>query len=265
MRTLFCLIALMFFALPVAAGESPWASADYVQARLITGKQDGKELKAGLQVRLAEGWHAYWKNPGDAGLAPTLNWKGSENFAQAQIHWPVPKRFDEMGLQTFGYGGSVLFPLTVELENPEQPAKLSLSLDIMVCNEICVPQSLALELEDLSPSTQAGLIDLALKKVPATENLPSLKIETAVLGPEGLVITAYAQNGFDKTDVFVDAGDFPLTAPPEIELTGDSIRTAILKIKVPEGVDNLAKELEGRDVSVTLINRNRAVERVFSF
>ena len=32
----------------------------------------GQPFRLGLRLRLAPGWHTYWKNPGDAGAAPEI-------------------------------------------------------------------------------------------------------------------------------------------------------------------------------------------------
>ena len=33
----------------------------------------GAPFRIGLRFRLAPGWHTYWQNPGDAGVAPELD------------------------------------------------------------------------------------------------------------------------------------------------------------------------------------------------
>ena len=32
----------------------------------------GKAVELGLRLRLAPGWHGYWRNPGDAGAPPEI-------------------------------------------------------------------------------------------------------------------------------------------------------------------------------------------------
>lgn len=278
MRTrfrIFCLLfALVFFigdGLSAFAAETPWGSAEHVQARLIGAGQKDGVLTAGLEVRLAPEWHSYWKAPGDAGLAPAFDWSGSVNAREPSVEWPAPERYETFGLYSFGYKDRVLFPLTAALEEPGRPATLALALDIMVCKDICVPQKISLSMEvpagEPADAVRANvaLIETARAKVPAKEDQPALKIETAVAGPKAFVVTAYAQHGFDEADVFVDAGDVVLSAPPEIELAAGDLRRATLRIKNPPGVEDLSAVLAGKTVSVTVVNRRRAVEKNFSF
>jgi DsbC/DsbD-like thiol-disulfide interchange protein len=139
----------------------------------------------------------------------------------------------------------------------------------MLCRQICVPAKLPLRLHVENPQTAekefSDMFDAAKGKLPLKENTPGLKIETAVAGPEAFVVTVFMQHGSDNTDLFIEAGDLPLNSPPEIQILSGDMRRAILRIPAPEDVDNLATELAGKKVTVTLVNRGSAVEREFSF
>ena len=41
----------------------------------------GKPFRVALRLRLAPGWHTYWHNPGDAGVAPSLTIRGRHAVA----------------------------------------------------------------------------------------------------------------------------------------------------------------------------------------
>ncbi|HPJ56754.1 MAG TPA: protein-disulfide reductase DsbD family protein [Kiritimatiellia bacterium] len=48
-----------------------------VQAELISevaAVAPGKPFTVAFRMTLDESWHAYWTNPGDSGLAPSLDW-----------------------------------------------------------------------------------------------------------------------------------------------------------------------------------------------
>ena len=73
-------LILVTFALPSRALESSAVSSPRATVRLIsnTDSFDGeKPLKLGLYFHLAEGWHIYWLNPGDAGEAPARHISGA--------------------------------------------------------------------------------------------------------------------------------------------------------------------------------------------
>ena len=42
-----------------------------VEARIVVhpNARAGERVRAGVQLRLDPGWHVYWKNPGDSGIA----------------------------------------------------------------------------------------------------------------------------------------------------------------------------------------------------
>ena len=58
---------------PARAAETAPVQTSRTVATLVTDTDSmptGGRLRVGLRLRLAEGWHTYWKNPGDAGAPP---------------------------------------------------------------------------------------------------------------------------------------------------------------------------------------------------
>ncbi len=240
---------------PVYADQTPWAQADQMRARLLSGGG-----KAAIEIELSKGWHSYWHAPGDAGLAPTFTWDGSENVENVDVQWPYPQRFDEMGIVTFGYEGNVIFPVTVKKTAEGTPTKLNLVLDIMVCADICIPQQLKMftDLTD-KPQPQTAIIDAARKRVPKTGS--NIVIETMVAGPDALVITANSPRGFDKADVFTTVGDVAVTYKPEITLDAKDPRKAMIRIPMGANVPSV----DGKDVTVVVVSGNEAGEKTVKF
>ncbi len=259
-------LALCLWCAPAAAAENGWIRADYLQARLVDGgmHQDHGRL-AGVEIRLDEGWHAYWRMPGDGGLPPRFDWTGADNLAQADILWPVPKRFETMGLYSFGYEGTVLLPVVITPRDDGAPVALALKADIMVCKDICVPQSVALDKVLDGAAEDAPLLAEALSRLPAPDRLPSLYIENAVVGPQALVINAFAQAGFEQADLFAEVPDLYVTAVPEITVSAEDARQAQIRIAAPEGVDNLTDYIFGHEVTLTLTDGRRAIEHKIQF
>jgi len=273
---LFARFLLLIFLLsaPHAAFalEAPWKSADYVQARLVSATDaagDEKTIQAALELRLADGWHAYWRMPGDSGLPPALDWAASVNVENIEMSWPTPHRIEIMGLYSFGYEGRIMFPLSVAVKKTGEPVTLALTASVMVCESICVPQNLTLSLEIPAGAANAGrygpVIAAAQDDVPHKGELPVLDIKSVVIGPDALVVRAWSAAKFDDADLFVESGDVLLTAPPQINPDKDDGRLAQLRIPKPEGVENLAKSLEGRKIVLTLTSGHKAIEKEFSF
>ena len=87
-------LALALCGAPAFAANSfstDWALASKSQARLIAG---GGDL-AGFEIALAPGAITYWRDPGDAGLPPTLDFSASDNVASVEPEFPAPKRIME--------------------------------------------------------------------------------------------------------------------------------------------------------------------------
>src|SRR5215468_5397193 len=50
----------------------------------------GKPFTAGLLLRMAPGWHTYWKFSGDAGLPTEIKWNLPPGWKVGEIQWPIP-------------------------------------------------------------------------------------------------------------------------------------------------------------------------------
>jgi thiol:disulfide interchange protein/DsbC/DsbD-like thiol-disulfide interchange protein len=118
----------------------------------------GKPFNVGLLLRMAPGWHTYWKYSGDAGLPTEIKWNLPPGWKVGDIQWPIPlKTIDPGDILTYGYQDEVL--LIQEITPPERIAdaavKLSAQADWLVCEKICIPGSANLALE-LPISASAG-------------------------------------------------------------------------------------------------------------
>jgi DsbC/DsbD-like thiol-disulfide interchange protein len=160
--------ALVLPGAPAFAADSfstDWALAAKSKARLIAA---GAGL-AGLEIALAPGAITYWRDPGDAGVPPTLDFSASDNIASVQPFFPAPKRIKEAdGGEAFGYDGGVVFPLRIKPRDAAKPATLRLNADFAVCEKVCLPAKAHFELTlpAAGASPYASAIDTALAAVP---------------------------------------------------------------------------------------------------
>lgn len=184
------LIAALAAALPLRA--NPYADA--VQARLLPGwRMEDGTLMAGLEITLAPGWKTYWRAPGDAGIPPMFDWSRSRNLRDATISWPTPHVFHQNGLQTIGYRERVVLPIAVAPRRDGKPVRLSGTIDIGICNDVCVPVRLALS-EDLASAraTPDPVIAAALAERPFSAAEAGLKSAACTIAParDGLSLRA---------------------------------------------------------------------------
>jgi DsbC/DsbD-like thiol-disulfide interchange protein len=189
---------------PTRAADSfstDWAKSAKSEARLIAASG----TLAGFEIALAPGAITYWRDPGDSGLPPTLDFSASDNVASVETKFPAPKRIKEAdGGEAFGYDGGVIFPLRVKLRDPAKPAMLKLSADFAVCEKVCLPAKAHLELmlPAGADSPYAGPLDAALAAVPrpvAPKEFGALE----VIGAESWRLCAPHQGGPPR-DLFVE-------------------------------------------------------------
>lgn len=271
---IFICLLILFCANPAFALSGEWQRADHVGLRLVsdTDAVGANTFGAGVDIDLENGWYSYWRMPGEGGLAPVFDWKDSQNVKSVAISWPLPERIETMGLYSFGYRGGFLFPVSVTVDDPSKPALLSVKADIMVCHDICIPQHMTAQLNipagKVNKSPEADRIALARKSVPHNGDLPALKIRSAVLGPKAIVIRAWSQKGFGEADLFVEAGQdvpFSFSAPPKIEPDKNDPRNATISVAAPDDADNIATALMHKSVTLTLVQKDIAIEKVVGF
>jgi hypothetical protein len=149
------LFVLIVFASAMALlAHMQVGAAPFAEAGLIDGGGAAPERYAGLRIRLPDDALTYWRDPGDAGAAPTFDFAGSGNLASAEPLFPLPSRFEEAGASAIGYKGEVVFPLRLTAKDPARPIALAVVLDYAVCAKICIPGHAELRLE-LPPQGEA--------------------------------------------------------------------------------------------------------------
>jgi thiol:disulfide interchange protein DsbD len=165
-----------------AVVENPQIRAELL-AHAPQGLGPGRPLLLGLQLRHASGWHTYWKNPGDSGLATELQWTLPAGWQAAAIQWPLPQRIQIGDLANYGYEGEVLLPVAVTVgAQPPGTSEVDVKLHAswLVCRQECIPQegdfTLRLPLRS-SYAARGAAFSAALAAVPRT---PGTKERVAV-------------------------------------------------------------------------------------
>ncbi|MCE0522198.1 MAG: thioredoxin family protein [Methylacidiphilales bacterium] len=121
-------------------------SQPHVTAELIPEKtlvEAGGPFDVILHLHMDPGWHTYWINPGDAGLATTIKWTLPSGFTAGPIQWPTPEKHPMGPLMTYGYEGDVYLLTTIT--PPDSPGSNVTKIDLkaraswLVCKEECIP------------------------------------------------------------------------------------------------------------------------------
>ena len=142
--------------------QSPQESApqSYVSIRLLAAKNTlapGDKILVGIEQSIAPGWHTYWVNPGDSGAETRIAWTMPEGFATGDINWPAPHKIPYGPLTNYGYSDNVVLlqQISVPETIPAGPVTLTAKVEVLVCKDICIPESGTYSLTFNDPAAQA--------------------------------------------------------------------------------------------------------------
>ena len=165
-RLLTVLLLLLVMATPASALETAPVVSKRATVTVVTDTDavvPGTPFRVALRFKLAEGWHTYWKNPGDAGVPPDL----TLDLPAGPIDWPTPNRVAEGSVMTYAYTGEFLLPVTVLAT---VPVILKAHANWLVCKDICVPEegdfTLTLPVGTPAPNAQTPLFAAHDRSVP---------------------------------------------------------------------------------------------------
>src|SRR5215210_4174601 len=80
-------ILALVAALPVRAATT--------KAKLVLPVENAapdQTLLVGVHLKMAPGWHTYWRNAGDAGSPTEIKWTLPEGVTAGPIQWPIPEK-----------------------------------------------------------------------------------------------------------------------------------------------------------------------------
>lgn len=151
---------LLFAGLSFAAEEHATVSLQRHQNLLV------------VTINHDQGWHTYWKNPGDSGLPSEFLLKPATKAHE----WPVPTRHMEAGdILTIGYEGKQHFFFD------DVKGDIDAHIKMLICKDICIPGEAKLKLgasQKFVASRSAsefsgGELDLAYSKLPKATAKPA--------------------------------------------------------------------------------------------
>jgi len=97
---------------------------------------------------IAPGWHTYWRNPGDAGLATAVSWTLPSGITAGNPLWPAPEKFVNGPIVDFGYQNeaTLLVPLTAKAVS-NSAASAIVKVFLLECAQMCIPEQATLTLD----------------------------------------------------------------------------------------------------------------------
>ncbi|MGR5142553.1 protein-disulfide reductase DsbD family protein [Photobacterium sp. DNB23_23_1] len=233
---------------------------------MLTGQQnlESKTVEALLEVKLDTDWKTYWRSPGEGGVAPSIDWSLSNNLEGVDWHWPMPKRYEFLGVETLGYKHTIIFPMTIHVSDMSKPVFLSGVLTMSSCTNICVLTDYEITLDfnptDLTASEQAmHLYNQGMSNVPKEQ--PSVEITALSWDKNSKLMSVVATNtlGWHQPDVFIDGESQNVQdasfLKPTVQVDGNTL-TAQMKVSSWFGEPKLL----GETLNVTISDTDFSVE-----
>ena len=174
----------------------------------------GTSINMGLKIEMDEGWHTYWKNPGDSGGPIEITWDLPDGFSVSDIQWPTPERIPYPPLMTYGYEDFVIFPFVLSIPENYEDDSFTLNVDLLVCADVCIPES-GIIIDNLENTQSDDDIYLWLQKIPK-EVIDSY----AYLENQSLFLDVTFDQIIKDIYFFPDKGSF-LNFPDKNELNND--------------------------------------------
>ncbi|MCA0920607.1 protein-disulfide reductase DsbD domain-containing protein [Pseudooceanicola nanhaiensis] len=249
--------------MPVASlAESPATFGTTISARLVEGWRlpDGSHM-AGLELDLAPGWKTYWRAPGDAGVPPSFDWRGSRNLDRVEVMWPTPSIFDSGGYQTIGYKDRVILPLRIYPRDDAAPVRLEGEVELGVCQETCMLTTLDLDGAVEGAGVRSAALAAALADQPYTAREAQVGRVSCRIAPgeDGIKLTAEIEmpsTGGHEVAVIETPNPSVWVAPAQTTRSGRKL------VAETELIHNSGKPfaLDRSQLRITVLGKDHAVD-----
>ena len=193
MRVSLAAIILLTVSQMAAAAVPQHVRADLVCD--MAGIRPGQPFMVGVLLKIDPGWHIYWTNPGDSGMATSVRFELPAGFTAGQVEFPVPQCIALPGnLVNYGYEDEVMLLTAITPPadlRPGQQVKIAAAVKFLCCEKVCLPGAarpeLALTVDPNATRANVQLIEKWRARVPIEvrpgERLP-IEMQTATSRPE---------------------------------------------------------------------------------
>jgi thiol:disulfide interchange protein DsbD len=202
MKRLCLAILAILSALPaLAQGDGAAPGKPTTEARLIFSQdflRAGDTVWAGIELKMAPGWHTYWRNGGDAGLPTTITWNLPSGMTAGEIQWPVPDKTvtpaGDTPLYTYGYEDRVVLLVQIKIAMGLRPGPYQFTVDVawMECKDTCNRYAVSLRGRlnlggdrRSSSAADAALVEQSLARLPQTNASAQVTARWQNTSPDG--------------------------------------------------------------------------------
>lgn len=229
------IVLTTLLALAAFAYAAPVKTAQ-VEAELIAEKTalvPGQPTTVALRLKIADGWHTYWRNPGDTGLPTTLAWRLPLGIAASAIEWPAPQTLPIGPFVNYGYKNEALHLVTLTTAPdlaPGSEATIAAKAEWLVCREICFPESadltLALPVAQTAKSDQRFGKDIAATRAALPQPLAGWQAKATGAGANVILALTPPVGAVDPGALHFfpyEEGRIEPSAPQVLTRDGDTV------------------------------------------
>jgi len=249
------LLTLLFTCLSFAALAAPRdvQTTPHVTASLSASHDSaapGDTVTLLLDLAIIEGWHVYWRNPGDSGEATRMAVRIGEGVANpVDLTWPSPHAVPYQGLVNYGYEGGVTHTARITIPSATaMGSTLPVEAEVtwLVCEDICIPETVTFSLDlPVGPSIENPIVsDMLADHV---QTLPRPSPWAARFADQGETLTLtlessdFAQAQIEEAEFFPSRwGVIDHAAPQKLQTSGQG-----LSLTLERGADTLGDALDG--------------------
>ena len=178
------------------------AASGHIRVSLLTSTErprPGQTFLVGLRLTPDPGWHSYWSNPGESGLAPTVDWQAPAALKFGPLQHPAPTLLKVIGITSYVHAGDHVLVSRVRVASSVAsgtPLPIEARINWLACSEsLCVPGRAVLHLEltagDGAPGSSATILQAAERRLPGSARDGTFTVargEIALRLPAGLQI-----------------------------------------------------------------------------
>ena len=253
MRAIALTFLVWLLALPAFASQSIPVDTGKVTASLVSSHDSvapGQEFYIALRTVLDEGWHTYWRNPGDSGEPVQIDWALPESVSAGDIFWPLPSPIPTGPIVNYGFEGTPLFPVKFTISPDAEPGTVITVVSnfyYLVCKDVCIPEQGSVSLpiavgESFEDARWKAEIDAALAVSPTRG-----RVQGAIKKSGDVVdisFTNLPEGNFSKAYFFPhDQGIIGHSNPQSVTRGADGLRLSTIPDYLWE--DGLPETFEG--------------------
>lgn len=239
-------IALVGISTWLSPARAQFGSGEMmVEASLVSERTSiapGETFYIGLKQDIAEGWHTYWRNPGDSGEPTRLVLDLPEGWQVGELIWPAPNAYPLGPLTNYGYSNEIVLPIALTAPVDMSAGSITITghttlsgqATWLVCEDICIPEEADVSLSLNVGSSQvdvsgAAAIEAALSGAPiALGDEAGAGVEKSETGLTFTFSGEVFESIHDRLEVYpYETGIIDHAAEQVVAMDGDAVRVDV--------------------------------------